>query len=53
MSMDDLATELNAIRDDLWKAKIRLAISESKDGYGVVNPEQLVKYLEMAMEGSK
>ena len=41
--------EMKDMRDDLWKAKIRLAISESRDAYGVIDPVQLEKYLEMAI----
>ena len=41
--------EMVEMRDDHWKRQIKHCISESRDGYGVIDPVQLEKYLEMAI----
>lgn len=41
--------EIEDMRNWHWKRQIKYCISESRDAYGVIDPVQLEKYLEMAI----
>lgn len=41
--------ELEDMRDDHWRKVIKHCISESREGYGVIDPVKLEEYLEMAI----
>lgn len=45
-----IADEMVSMAAESWKARIRLCIAAATDETGRVSAEDLVKYLEMAME---